>query len=154
MKRVISLSLVVTGTILITLAACPLPYHPAQDVVALPVAEIAGCYDINYLGLGRLLRRTRERVRLLTEVGTADFEKGAYLVRLVPTPAENPYGFSYWKVVSPGHIAVIFTNGFSSIKMQLDVYSQELRGVAEERSDVVTLFNPRWRMLLQRIACS
>ena len=147
-------------TLMLVLTGCTFPYTPAGDSVALPPEEIAGCFEINYLG--RVFDRTGKQIRLSTELGAINFEHGEYLVRPLSVPIKNQRessyrrDFSFWKPVGPGRIIIIWTDGFHVTEMKLDVYAHDLRGVAAERGDVVVseMFTPRSKVILRRIACS
>jgi hypothetical protein len=149
-----SLLWLMAAAIAVMLTACTLPYQPANDSVSLSPEEIAGCFEINFLG--RVFDRTPKQVRLFTERGSVGFEKGAYLVRAFPDPSKDKHEFSLWKPAGPGRVTIIWTNGFHVTEMRLDVYARELRGVAEDRGDVVIpdIFVPRSKVILRHIACS
>jgi hypothetical protein len=135
----------------------------AQTQPALTAASIEGCYELKLgrwwpwgFGEENAYVTPPRRVRLLPERGTEGFEKYDFLIRALPRQkgeAPGRGGPSYWEVVSNNRIDLIWTDGFTGVKLELQKYGDELRGRAHPHFDAPHLIPRTASVTARRIAC-
>lgn len=112
-------------------------------------APFAGCYELNVgrwwpwgLGEDGASIAPPKHVRLLAERGTKGFEQDGFLIRAVLVSKSESSGqarSAYWQVKSSDEVDLIWTDGFTGIRMKLEKQSDGLSGWAHPISDVQPL---------------
>lgn len=94
-----------------------------------------------------------DTVRLSLEVGEGSpFEEGKRLVRPVIPTGRTPS--AYWSQESNDSVHVVWTNGFSGVRLHLEaIKGGELSGVAEAFTDVMGRPVPKSEVVLQPTPC-
>jgi hypothetical protein len=100
---------------------------------------VQGCYELGLLkwqpdlNLGEDAKFIipPERIQLLAERGTNNFEARGYLVRPAPGVPPSIHRSSYWKPVGPDKIEVVWGEPFSGVIMKLRFKDGTLKGKAQ-----------------------
>lgn len=71
------------------------------------------------LGADTVFIQPPARVRFDTAVGTAGFERGRRLLRPARGSVPSVHRFGYWTVNDSGQVALLWTTGFSGLRMRL-----------------------------------
>jgi len=96
------------------------------------------------------------RIRLLSERGTKGFEEDGFLIRTIPSrkgAASGRGGPSYWNVMSPSEIDLIWNDGFTGVTLSLKKRGDELRGWAHPHFDATPLVPRIAHVTARKIAC-
>jgi hypothetical protein len=135
----------------------------AQVQSAAQTASFAGCYELNVgrwwpwgLGEDGVSIAPPKRVRLLAERGTKGFEQDGFLIRAMPVSKSEPSGrarSAYWQVKFSDQVNLIWTDGFTGIRMKLEKESDGLSGWANPISDVQPLIPRVAHVTARRIPC-
>jgi hypothetical protein len=112
-------------------------------------APFTGCYELNVgrwwpwgFGEDGVSIAPPKHVRLLAERGTKGFEQDGFLMRAMPASKGESSGrarSAYWQVKSAEQVDLIWTDGFTGIRMKLEKQSDGLSGWAHPISDVQPL---------------
>jgi hypothetical protein len=90
--------------------------------------RVAGCYVVNFgpwtpdLPIGRdsVFMYPPSRIQLHADTGTTLWEQGQWLVRPAPGVPRSVHRFSFFRVSEPDTIEVLWSTGFSGLRMRLD----------------------------------
>ena len=120
-------------------AVCFLAVAPdlAAAQAVLP-SRVVGCYSIELgrweptiaLGGDADFLQPPTRIELLADVGTSSIERGKWLIRPAPGVAASRHRFSYFGAVGRDSIELVWTSGFSGLRMTVALHSDTLRGHA------------------------
>jgi len=141
---------------LVTAAAAVAQAEP--DAAADPVV---GCYRLTLgewnppLRSGNASRQTPPRsVRFLAELGDDDdgaFERGRALVRPILPEGHTPS--AYWLRTGEDAVHVVWTGGFSGVRLDLRETEDGLRGTAEAFTDIAGVERPTAEVSLRPVDC-
>jgi hypothetical protein len=135
--------------ILVVAAACS--GHPTQ-----PARPLAGCYR---LATGvpddttSALDALPDSVRLFATRGVASLEAGQSVVRAWPDTARTGYAWSWWTVAAPDTLTLVFSTGFSGVRIALRPRDTGFAGAAAAFSDALPAPLATARAWLSPIAC-
>jgi hypothetical protein len=132
---------------------------PARQVAT---SSLTGCYELK---IGRwwpwgFPRETDyltppARIELLSQVGTQGFEKGAYLIRSIPSSSGAAQGHewdSFWHVQG-GRTELVWTTGFIGVTLNMRKEEDRLRGWAYPHFDAPVSPERVAYVTAQRISC-
>jgi hypothetical protein len=135
----------------------------AQVQSAAQTASFAGCYELNVgrrwpwgLGEDGVSIAPPKRVRLLAERGTKGFEQDGFLLRAASASKSESSGqtkSAYWQVKSSDQVDLIWTDGFTGIRMKLEKQSDGLSGWAHPILDSPPLIPRVAHVTARRIPC-
>lgn len=153
--------------VLLLLAAClPQAVGSAPNPVKKPAASpdsFAGCYQLKLgrwwpwgLGEDTEFVTPPTRVRLLAERGTESWEKSGFLLRPLPSKkgtVDGRGGPAYRQILSGGRIALVWTDGFTGVRLDLRKHGKELRGWANPHFDMFRFVPHTAHVTARRITC-
>jgi len=150
-----------TASLLVTVPLVTAAPAVAQAEPDAPPDPLVGCYDLTLgewsppLRSGNASRQTPPRsVRFLAELGDDDdgpFEQGRALVRPVVPEGHTPS--AYWLRTGEDAVHVVWTGGFSGVRLGLRETEDGLRGTAEAFTDVAGVERPTAEVRLRPVDC-
>jgi len=162
----ISVPLICTLTLLAFCSAQPAQAPPSSSSLTIdPMASsFAGCYELKLgrwwpwgFGEENSYVTPPSRIELLNEHGTHGFEQDGFILRTIPRQEPAPAGSresSYWRVRSSSEIDLIWTDGFTGVRLNLKKHGDELSGSAHPHFDAVKLIPRTAHVTARRIPCS
>ena len=106
---------VVAGAALVAALAC-------GDMPIEARRPLAGCYHLHTnvpAGTVGEVDALPDSVRLYDVRGVASLEAGRAIVRAWPDSARTMYAWSWWEVATPDTLTLVFSTGFSGVRLAL-----------------------------------
>ncbi len=126
-------------------------------------SPFTGCYQLTLgrwwpWGFGRQNSYVTppSRIELLSQRGSRGFELDGFVIRSIPKPEPPSAGSrasSYWRVESPRKIDLIWTDGFTGVRLKLQKDGDGLSGWAHPHFDVVNLIPRTAHVKGKRMPC-
>jgi hypothetical protein len=116
------------------------PSAASAQEVPTRVADMAGCYDLRLgewspplaLGGDTVFLQPPSRIALDSTMGTVRGGRvRGYALRPAPGARQSVHRYAYWTVGDSLRVQLVWTNGFSGVRMLLQPQGGTLRGTAE-----------------------
>lgn len=120
-----------------------------------PARPVAGCYRMVAVSTGSApeLEALPDSVRLYPTRGISSLESGQAVLRAWPDSARSAYAWSWWTIAAPDTLTLVFSTGFSGVRVALRPRDGGFAGSAAAFSDAQPAPLAEARAWLTPIAC-